>query len=206
MSIFGKQKTPKEVLRDNKKQITRNQRDLDRELLALERQEKQIIVEIKRLAKAGQTANAKSMAKELVRVRKQREKLYGMKSKLSGVNSRTTTMQASQTIAKSMHGATHAMAISNAATPLPQMQRTMMAFEKQNEIASMKEEMMEGILDMDEEEEGEVDETVNAVLDSIGLETSSMMANTPTKNPLGTKQKQSDKEIEDLLASLPSPQ
>eukprot|EP01118_Nematostelium_gracile_P018938 TRINITY_DN8580_c0_g1_i1.p1 TRINITY_DN8580_c0_g1~~TRINITY_DN8580_c0_g1_i1.p1 ORF type:complete len:202 (+),score=71.20 TRINITY_DN8580_c0_g1_i1:31-636(+) len=190
MSLFGRQKTPQEILKENKRDLNRNKRDLDKELLVLDREEKKIILEIKRLAKLGQNANAKTMAKELIRLRGQRDKIYAMKGQLSGVQSRTTTMQASATIAKSMHGATKAMAYSNAAMPMQQMQRTMMEFEKQNEISSMKEEMMDSILDGDDEEEELVDEEMSAVLDSIGLETASMIPNAPGRNPMGVRQKQ----------------
>lgn len=48
------------------------------------------------------------------------------------------------------------MAASNQAMPLQQMKRTAMAFDKQNQISEMKQEMMDDVLDdMDEEEEEE---------------------------------------------------
>ena len=83
-----------EVITEQKRGIQRNQRDLDKDLLTLDRNEKQITAEIKKLAKQNQMGSAKILAKELVRIRTQREKIYNMKATLSGVSMRTTTMGA----------------------------------------------------------------------------------------------------------------
>ena len=54
MGLFGSRKTPQEMLRENQRMITRSVRELDRERTKLEAQEKKIIVDIKKAAKAGQ--------------------------------------------------------------------------------------------------------------------------------------------------------
>lgn len=58
-SIFGKKKPLKEVLRENKRTITRAVRDIDREKTNLEKQEKKLVGEIKKNAKAGQMGAVK---------------------------------------------------------------------------------------------------------------------------------------------------
>lgn len=58
-SIFGKKKPLKEILRENKRTITRAVRDIDREKTNLEKQEKKLIGEIKKNAKAGQMGAVK---------------------------------------------------------------------------------------------------------------------------------------------------
>lgn len=58
-SIFGKKKPLKEILRENKRTITRAVRDIDREKTNLEKQEKKLIAEIKKNAKAGQMGAVK---------------------------------------------------------------------------------------------------------------------------------------------------
>ena len=47
--------------------------------------EKQTMAEVKKLAAAGQTGPAKMMAKNIVQLRKQKEKMYQGKAQLSGV-------------------------------------------------------------------------------------------------------------------------
>jgi hypothetical protein len=61
--IFGKEKPLSEVMRENKRMITRAVRELDREKLALEREEKRLTIEIKKAAKEGQMSSVKIMAK-----------------------------------------------------------------------------------------------------------------------------------------------
>lgn len=52
--LFGKRKTPEEMLRQNQRALNRAMRDLDRERQRLEQQEKKIIADIKKMAKQGQ--------------------------------------------------------------------------------------------------------------------------------------------------------
>jgi hypothetical protein len=61
--IFGKEKPLKEVMRENKRMITRAVRELDREKMALEREEKRLTMEIKKAAKEQQMSSVKIMAK-----------------------------------------------------------------------------------------------------------------------------------------------
>lgn len=56
MSFFDmfRTKTPAEQLRENKRMIDRSIRELDRERMKMEAQEKKTVSEMKKLAKAGQ--------------------------------------------------------------------------------------------------------------------------------------------------------
>ena len=71
-NILGKDKPLKEVLRENKRMITRAIRELDREKTGLEREEKKLTMEIKKCAKAGQMGPVKIMAKVSLRNRGRR--------------------------------------------------------------------------------------------------------------------------------------
>lgn len=52
--LFGKRKTPEEMLRQNQRALTKAMRDLDRERVKMENQEKKVIADIKKMAKQGQ--------------------------------------------------------------------------------------------------------------------------------------------------------
>lgn len=52
--LFGKKKTPEEMLRQNQRALTKAMRDLDRERVKMEGQEKKVIADIKKMAKQGQ--------------------------------------------------------------------------------------------------------------------------------------------------------
>lgn len=53
-ALFGKKKTPAEMLRENKRMLDRAIRELDRERMGLQNQEKKTVAEIKKMAKEGQ--------------------------------------------------------------------------------------------------------------------------------------------------------
>ena len=54
MGVFGSKLTPEEMLKENKKLIRKATRELERERMGLERQEKELIAKIKKSAKEGQ--------------------------------------------------------------------------------------------------------------------------------------------------------
>jgi len=52
--LFGKRFTPEEMLRRNQRSLNKAMRDLDRERMKMEQQEKKIIADIKKMAKDNQ--------------------------------------------------------------------------------------------------------------------------------------------------------
>lgn len=52
--LFGHRLTPEEMLRKNQRALNKAMRDLDRERMKMEQQEKKVINDIKKLAKEGQ--------------------------------------------------------------------------------------------------------------------------------------------------------
>uniref|UniRef100_A0A915ETW6 Uncharacterized protein n=1 Tax=Ditylenchus dipsaci TaxID=166011 RepID=A0A915ETW6_9BILA len=79
--LFGRRKTPQELLRQNQRALNKAMRELDRERQRLEMSEKKIIADIKKMAKLGQMDSVRVMAKDLVRTRQ-----YVKNVKESGCN------------------------------------------------------------------------------------------------------------------------
>ena len=95
MDYFKKKPTPKEAAmaakRETRKQVRSSQRDMEREIRELDRQEKQITMELRQRAKAAGVNPAKdtalkALAKQLVNVRQQREKLYAAKAHVGALH------------------------------------------------------------------------------------------------------------------------
>jgi charged multivesicular body protein 2A len=180
--LFGKKKTPQELLRENKRMLDKAIRELDRERMALQNQEKKVILEIKKTAKQGQMDAVKVMAKSLVRNRAAVTKMYQLKSQLQAVSLRIQTLKSTQAMADSMRGATKAMGAMNKQMNLPALNKIMMEFERQNERMEMTSEVMGDAIDDAFEGEGEEEETeelVSQVLDEIGVNLDSEMINAP---------------------------
>eukprot|EP00775_Hariotina_reticulata_P011251 gene11251-11400_t len=164
-ALFGKKKTPAEMLRENKRMLDRAIRELDRERMGLQNQEKKTVAEIKKMAKEGQMDAVKVMAKSLIRNRHAVTKLHGLKSQLQAVSLRI-----------------QAMRVMNKRMNLPNMQKILMEFEKQNERMEMTSDMMGDAIDDAMEGEGEEEETddlIGQVLDEIGISTTTQLVSAP---------------------------
>ncbi|KAK7108803.1 charged multivesicular body protein 2a-like [Littorina saxatilis] len=180
--LFGRKKTPEEMLRQNQRALNKAMRDLDRERQKMEQQEKKVIADIKMMAKKGQMDAVKVMAKDLVRTRRYVKKFISLRANIQAVSLKIQTLKANNTMANAMKGVTKAMAAMNKQLKLPQIQKIMMEFEKQSEVMDMKEEMMSDAIDDalgDEDDEDESDAIVSKVLDELGLQMADDLAGLP---------------------------
>lgn len=171
-ALFGRRKTPEEVMREQQRLLNRTIRELDRERSKLEQQEKKIIADIKKMAKQGQMDAVKIMAKDLVRTRAFVKKFILMKANIQAVSLKIQTLRSTAAMANAMKGVTKAMSRMNSKMNLPQLQKIMMEFEKQSEIMDMKEEMMNDTMDDvigEDDEDEESEQVVQQVFDELGL-------------------------------------
>merc|ERR1712226_453956 len=205
MNLFGKRKTPKELLREYKRSIDRSCRDLDRERGKLQQQEKKTISEIKKLAAQGQMGAVNVMAKDLVRTRNYIQKFYKLRSTLQAVSLRLQTMQSNQAMADAMAGAAKAMKKMNKTMNMPQLQKIMMEFEKQSDTMDLKEEMMEDTMDDafgEEEDEEESEAIVNQVLDEIGISLGGELTSAPSAQVEVANESQADADLQARFENL----
>ncbi|XP_063906133.1 charged multivesicular body protein 2a [Zophobas morio] len=193
--LFGKRLTPEELLRKNQRALNKAMRDLDREKMKMEQQEKKVINDIKKLAKEGQMDAVKIMARDLVRTRRYVKKFMLMKANIQAVSLKIQTLRSQNAMAQAMKGVTKAMQSMNRQLNLPQIQRILQEFEKQSEIMDMKEEIMNDAIDdamEDDGDEEESDAVVNQVLDELGLQLNDQLSGLPqtggTLPSTGTKQ------------------
>jgi len=180
--LFGKKMTPDEMLRKNQRALNKAMRDLDREKMKMEQQEKKIIADIKKLAKEGQMDAVKIMAQDLVRTRRYTKKFMLMKANIQAVSLKIQTLKSQNTMAQAMKGVTKAMQNMNRQLNLPQIQKILQEFEKQSEIMDMKEEMINEHIDDAMEDEGDEEETdavVSQVLDELGLQLNDQLSGLP---------------------------
>ncbi|CAN7995274.1 unnamed protein product [Ixodes hexagonus] len=181
--LFGKKKTPEEMLRQNQRALNKAMRDLDRERAKMEQQEKKIIMDIKKMAKDNQMDAVKIMARDLVRTRRQVKKFILMRANIQAVSLKIQTLRSQNAMAQAMKGVTRAMQSMNRQLNLPQIQKIMQEFEKQSEVMDMKEEMMNDAIDdaMGDDEDEEERQVVSylLVLDELGLQLSEKLTDLP---------------------------
>jgi len=176
-------KTPQQRLKEYQRSIKKSVREMTRERTGLERQEKKLMTDIKKAAKDGQMDAAKIMAKDLVRTRGYIKKMHKMTSHMEAVSLRLATMSSSMQMAQCMKGVTKVMGKMNSKMNVPQLQKIMMEFEKQNEMMGMKEEMMEDAMDdafADDADSDEEDAVLGGILAELGVEVSGQLSTVPT--------------------------
>lgn len=195
--LFGKRRTPEEMLRQNQRALNKAMRDLDRERTKMEQQEKKLIADIKKMAKDNQMDAVKIMAKDLVRTRRYVKKFILMRANIQAVALKVQTLRSQNAMATAMKGVTRALQNMNRQMNLPQIQRIMSEFEKQSDIMDMKEEMMSEAIDDvigDEEDEEESDVVVTQILDELGVQLNQKLGELPMANStIATKDKAGNK-------------
>ncbi|KAF1325910.1 Charged multivesicular body protein 2a, partial [Globisporangium splendens] len=181
-NALGKKKTLKEQLRENKREINRAVRELDRERANLQMQEKKLIIEIKKMAKEGQIASVKIMAKDLVRTRQHVTKFYTMRSQLQAVSLRLETAKSAEAMTSALQGTTKAMQAMAKTMNLPKLNQIMMEYTKESEKMEMQQEMIgetiDDVMDADQDEEEE-EKIVGQVLDEIGIDLTGSVPEAP---------------------------
>ncbi|KAI3384174.1 hypothetical protein SNEBB_008208 [Seison nebaliae] len=196
-NLFGHRKTPDELLKENQRMLNRSIRELDRERMRIEQQEKRTIADIKKMAKAGQMDAVKVLAKDVARSRRTIKKFMLMKANIQAISLKIVSMKSSNKMAQAMKGVAQAMGRMNKQMNLPEIQKIMMEFEKQSEMMDMKEEMMDDAIDDalgDDDDEEETDQLVNKVLDELGIQMSEQMAGLqPPNETVGVPGKATEK-------------
>eukprot|EP00039_Didymoeca_costata_P013437 m.203975 g.203975 ORF g.203975 m.203975 type:complete len:211 (+) comp15769_c0_seq1:159-791(+) len=204
--LFGRKKTPAEMLRESQRALKKSMRELDRERVALERQEKKVIDDIKKSAKAGQNAVMRIQAKDLVRTRNHIKKLVLMHSQIQAVSLTIQTLKSTNTMATAMRDVTKAMGRMNRSMNMPAMQKIMQDFEREQEMMGMKQEVMDDTIDDvmgEEEDEEQADEIVNQVFDELGLSLDADLAKAPTQEYAPPQQNaDADSELQERLKNL----
>ena len=215
-SLFKKKPTPKEAAmaakKETRREVRSSQRDMDREIRELDKQEKQVTLELKQRAKTPgvnptKDSALKALAKQLVAVRQQREKLYAAKAHIGAVGMHASSMASQVAAASAIGSVTTAMSAANKAVDTKEMTKIMGEFMKQNETLTVKEEMMnDALIDAfdNEEMEDEADNITSQILAELGVEMDSKLVglDAPMQKPVA-EDTLSPAEQEALDAALP---
>ncbi|KAM6970778.1 charged multivesicular body protein 2Ba [Aplochiton taeniatus] len=212
MASLFKKKTVDEVIKEQTKELRGTQRQITRDRTALERQEKQMEMEIKKMAKTGNREACKILAKQLVQLRKQKNRTYAVSSKVTSMSTQTKLMNSQMKMAGAMSATAKTMQAVNKKMDPQKTLQTMQNFQKENMKMGMTEDMINDTLDEIFDESGDEEESqdiVNQVLDEIGIEISGKMVRAPAAGksvPSSTASSKqptiSDDEIERQLRAL----
>ncbi|KAF2294934.1 hypothetical protein GH714_027135 [Hevea brasiliensis] len=185
---------------------------IEKEIGALQSEEKKLVAEIKRTAKTGNEAATKILARQLVRLRQQIASLQGSRAQMRGIATHTQAMHAQSSVAVGLKGGTKAMASMNKQMAPAKQAQVIREFQRQSAQMDMTTEMMSEAIDDaldDDEAEEETDELTNQVLDEIGVDVASQLSTVP-KGKIAGKNEEDVRssgidELEKRLAALRNP-
>jgi charged multivesicular body protein 3 len=106
-SKAGKENVPS--TRELQRQCGREQRGVEREVRRLDADERKIILQIKEAGRKRDVRQAKQLAKQLIQVRRTRERMQAVKSQLTSVKAQVTTSAATLKIAETIKNTTGIM-------------------------------------------------------------------------------------------------
>ncbi|KAF0980423.1 hypothetical protein FDP41_013637 [Naegleria fowleri] len=198
MPLFEKKKTTEEIMKEQKKELRSGTRNMDRETYKLKLEEQKLQTQVKNALQKGDQATAKVLAKQIVQLRKQQERMTKMKGTMNTVQYKASSMHTQEKMMGAIKTTGTVMKKINEQMNPQEMQKTIMEFEKANEKMGMSEEMMDDALEnLFEDDEEEVDEAMEQIYDEIGLDMSGKLSKAKTgTSSLKVKDKDLD-EIED---------
>ncbi|KAF6994595.1 hypothetical protein CFC21_011257 [Triticum aestivum] len=212
MNPFAKKPTPREAIRNSKRELTNATRGIERDIGTLQQEEKRLVAEIKRTAKTGNEAATKILARQLIRLRQKISTLQGSRAQIRGIATHTQAMQANTSVSAGMQSASKAMGAMNKQMDPAKQMKVMQEFQKQSAQMDRTNEMMSDSIDNvldDDQAEDETEELANQVLDEIGVDVASQLSSAP-KGRIAGKKVQADEsseleELEQRLAALKNP-
>lgn len=114
-----------ERVRGVQSQLRSEQRVLDREIRSLDQASNKTKAEAKRLAKKGDTKNARMLAKEIAMGRHRRERLVVGKARMNSIQLQLQQQVAMYKVTGAMQKSSEVMKLSNQLIKLPQLQQSM---------------------------------------------------------------------------------
>lgn len=192
----------KDSLRDYQRKVASSARAMEREIGRMDMQEKRLQQELtKYAATEGKLELATTKAREMVRLRAHRARLYTMKGHLTGLAQQLQTVQSTTKIQETLAFTAHMLQGLNSRVDAGSVMRMLAEFEKQSILMANKQELVEDTLDSTLEVDGEEDAMSDAVLDVLqeaGLGVSARLARSCPKS----SELQADGDLESRLQRL----
>ncbi|CAH3175374.1 unnamed protein product [Porites lobata] len=199
MGLFGQtpQKTPKEQVQEWCRGLRKENRNLDRQIRAIQREEEKATRSLRDAAKKGQKDVCMILGKEIVQSRKAVSKIYASKAQLNSVEMSMKNQLATLRLAGSLEKSSEVMRYMQQLVKVPEIQATMQELSKEMMKAGIIEEMLEDTFEGLEEDD--LEEAAQEEVEKVLFEV--------TKGALGQAGHVTDKlpgEEEGAAAMVPS--
>ncbi len=176
----GARRTGTETVREAQRKAASNARGVEREIARLDRQEGALQRELAAAAKdPARMDSVTAKAKEIVRLRAQRGKLYKVKAHLTGLAQQLQTVHTSGRIQDTISETAQMLQRLNGRFDAAGAGRMLAEYERQNQQMLAKQELVDDALEAGFEADGEQEEcdaAIVGVLQEAGLEAAARLA------------------------------
>ncbi|VWU52654.1 vacuolar protein sorting-associated protein 2, putative [Hepatocystis sp. ex Piliocolobus tephrosceles] len=183
-----------ECIREEKRNLNRYMRELEREIYKLENEQKQIEKNIKIYAKKNDISLVRTLAKDYVKMKQTIGKYNKIKSYIFSMKIKLQSVKSSQQLSKNLKDMNKIMGKVNNALKLKDINMSLNEFQKQNNEVSLKEDILDDLfedmsydIDLEEQEE----ELVSKVLEGLGIQMNTKLDEIPAVKNLETEQQTS---------------
>jgi charged multivesicular body protein 3 len=187
LNLFGDHTprlTPEENAKNWKKLLKKEMREMDRGVTRLTTAEKNAIKECKKLAKNGNPAAAKLLAREVVNIRKAKNRMHASKAQLNSVVMSLQLSISNLKVQGCLSKSTDIMAAMGSLMKLPELQESMTSMAREMEKAGLVDEIIQDTFEMAEpdidiEADAEVSKIMNEITSGIFTKESDVATNKP---------------------------
>jgi charged multivesicular body protein 3 len=177
--VFDKNVILKNQFREWNRNIKREMRRIDRDVDGMTRNEKSTAAEIKKLAAKKEINSVKILAKELIRLRKSRDRMILTKTQLNSVSNQLTHQMAVAKLGATFQRSTELMTVMNRLVNVPEITETMSQMSKEMQTLGIIEAVISDGIDealgdsVETEEQTEIE--VKKLLEELAIDTITLM-------------------------------
>ena len=176
-------KSVKGMARQWNRNIKREMRRIDRDVMGMSGNEKKTIAEIKKLAAKKEMSSVKILAKELVFLRKSRDRMILTKTQLNSISNQLTHQVALSKLSNCFEKSTEIMSAMNQIINVPEVHEIVTQMGKEMENMGLIENIMgdavdAALADADTEEQTEVE--IKKLLEELAIDNISLLPSAAT--------------------------
>jgi division protein CdvB (Snf7/Vps24/ESCRT-III family) len=176
-------RSAKGMARQWNRNIKREMRRIDRDVMGMANSEKKTVLEIKKLAAKKEMSSVKILAKELVMLRRSRDRMILTKTQLNSISNQLTQQVALTKLSNCFEKSAEVMQAMNKIINVPEVHEIMSQMGKEMENMGLIEGIMgdaidETLADIETEEQSELE--IRKLLEELAIDNISLLPTTST--------------------------
>ncbi|ANQ06780.1 SNF7 family protein [Plasmodium coatneyi] len=177
-----------ECLRNEKRNLNRSIRELEREIFKLTKEQNRIEKEIKVNSKKNENIPiVRTLARDYISIKKTITKYNKLKSHLFSMKIKLQSVKSSEQLGRSLTEINRIVKRVNGYLKLSSLNKSINEYQKENNEVSLKEDMLDDLFetfDYDSEMVAEEDELVTKVLEGMGIQLNAKLEDIPSPGEL----------------------